>query len=163
MFNIRNRQFAIWVMVAILFFSVLIVVDLVFLPYEKSAETIEYSELVTQGSMKEVVGYRYRTDQGTTFSLDKDYIRGDAITLERTLLFKQIIDVKTATRDYTPLLSSGFNGFTLFWLVFLAFSCGISLFNLWGNEPMTVNRYQNFVMFTAFIFFCTVSVWFVFN
>ncbi|WP_158962847.1 hypothetical protein [Myroides fluvii] len=163
MFDIKYRQYAIWVMIALLVFSVLIVVDLVFLPHEKTEETIESYGFLTQGNTKEVVGYRYLTDKGTKFSINKDYIRGDQVTIQRTLLFKEIVDIKTPSRDYTKLLASGFNGFTLVLLVILAVSCGISVFNLWGVDPIPVNRYHNFVMFTAFVFFCTASMWFLFN
>ncbi len=163
MFNIKNRRYTVWGMVAVLVFSVLIIVDAVFLPYQQSEETIEYYGIRRQVRSREVVGYYYYTNKGGRFSIDKDYIRGSSIVLKRTLLFKQIVQVKTSTRDYTPLLSSGSNGFTLVLFVILAFSCGISLYKLGGNEPMTVNRYQNFVMFPAFFLFCTVCMWFLFN
>ena len=163
MFNIKNRQYTVWAMMAVLVFSVLIVADLVFLPLEKSEEKIEYYGFVRQVRTKEVVGYHYLTDKGRRFSLDKDYIRGSHVILHRTLLFKQITVVRTATRDYSALLSSGFNGFTLVLVGILSLSCGVSLLNLWGNEPMTVNRYQNLVVFPAFMFFCTVSIWYLFN
>ena len=163
MFDIKNRRYVVWGLVAILFAVSMVFVDLFLFPYQESEETIVAYSLIKQGKSDTVTGYHFYTDKGTEFSLEQDFVKEDVVVLSRTTLYEQVVGVKTEKRDYSSLLSSGFNGFSLVLIVVLTFSTIIGLIKLSGTEPLTVNQYQNYVLFTGFMLFCVVSIWLVFN
>lgn len=136
----------------------MICIDLVLLPYRNSKETIGAYSLIQQGKSNPVTSYRFYTNEGIKFSLEKDFIQEEEVILQRTMLFKQIVNVKTSKRDYSSLLSSGFNGFSLVFMDVLAFSSAISLVKLQGDTELSKNQYQNYILFNRFMVFCIVTI-----
>ncbi|WP_413512552.1 hypothetical protein [Myroides odoratus] len=76
-------------MIAVLAGLGMICIDLLLLPYRNSEETIVTYSLIQQGKSNPVTGYRFYTDEGTKFSLEKDFIQEEEVILQRTMLLNK--------------------------------------------------------------------------
>lgn len=140
-------------------------IDRFILPSREIPDTILQYAKVTQSRSNKVArstsvrGYKFYTANDFEFSTDRAYISEPEITIEHTLLFKNIISVRTKDEDITHKLLSGLGGFNCIFYLTLAFSSTISLLFLFFKPEISENAFLNIWLFNAFMLFVLGIIW----
>lgn len=157
-FIIKNKSTIIYLLGVITFFILIAFADYYVLPASKANDVITHYTIRTSGKSKQKVSYHYFTQKGFIFSTAKEFIDENNITIETSLLFKSVTTVKSKTRNYTNLLSSGLssNGIQFYTCLILLFSIGISIKILLSKKGFSENTFYNIVCFNSFMIFICV-------
>jgi hypothetical protein len=154
-FIIKNKNVIIYLLGVISFFVLIVFADYYVLPTSKTNDVITHYAVQTSGKSKQKVSYHYFTRKGFTFSTAKEYIDENNIVIESSLLFKSVTNVKSDTKNYTSLLSSGLsiNGLQFYTCLILLVSLGISIKILLSKKGFSENTFYNIVCFNCFMIF----------
>lgn len=154
-FIIKNKNIIIYLLGVIAFCVLIVFADYYVLPSSKTNDIITHYFVRTSGKSKQKVSYHYITKNGVTFSTAKEYIEENNIEIETSLLFKSVTKIKSDTRNYTSLLSSGLsiNGIQFYTCLILLFSIGISTKILCSKKGFSENTFYNIVCCNCFIIF----------
>lgn len=163
-FIIKNKNTIVYLMSVIIFFIFIAFADYYLLPSSKTNDIIKQYYVQTSGKSKQKVSFHYFTQQGFTFSTAKELIEESKIEIETSLLFKSVTKIKSQTRDYTELLSSGLsvNGMQFYVCLVFLFSLGISIKILFSKKGFSENTFYNIVCFNSFILFLCFYMGFLF-
>lgn len=160
--NRKQITLVILYIVAILFNA--IVIDRYILPSQKISDKIVKEIRVSQtrsskfGSSTTLRGYNYYTEKGFEFLTDKEYFSDLTISIEKTLIFKNIISVSTERGDKKELLT-GLGGLNACFYLILALSSIISICYLKFKSELSDNEFLNIILFNGFIIFVLTVVW----
>ncbi|WP_068844903.1 hypothetical protein [Flavobacterium chilense] len=157
-FIIKNKNTIIYLLGLITFFILIAFADYYALPASKTNDVITHYALRTSGKSRQKVSYHYFTQKGFTFSTAKEFIEENNIVIETSLLFKSVTTVKSKTRNYTNILSSGLsiNGIQFYICLILLFSIGISIKILLSKKGFSENTFYNIICFNSFMLFICV-------
>ncbi|WP_264526223.1 hypothetical protein [Flavobacterium sp. N502536] len=157
-FIIKNKNIIIYLLGIISFLILIAFADYYILPSSKTNDTITKYFVRTSGKSGQKVSYHYFTHKGFTFSTTKEYIEENNIEIETSLLFKFVTKIKSKTRNYTDLLSSGFsiNGIQFYACLILLISIGISTKILLSKKGFSENMFYNIICFNCFMMFICV-------
>lgn len=158
-YNPKYRKPIAQVLVMILLAIVVFFSDYYLLPHKKTDDVISYYQTIeiVRGSRyqksKTIAGYRFYTLQGFDFCLERTPLSKPDVTIEHTLLFKNIKGVTSTNQDYSDELISDFNGLSFYVLIILAISCMISLRFLLYDKYLTENTFMNILIFNGLMLF----------
>lgn len=163
-FIIKNKNVIIYLLGVIIFFVLIIFADYYILPASKTNDVITHYTVQTSGKSKQKISYHYYTQSGLTFSTAKELIEENNIATETSLLFNIVTKVKSETRDYTNILSSGLsiNGIQFYTCLILLFSLGISIKILLSKNGFSENTFYNIVCFNGFLLFVCLYMTYLF-
>ncbi|MGO4772421.1 hypothetical protein ACEN2I_12220 [Flavobacterium sp. W22_SRS_FK3] len=163
-FIIKNKGVIIYLLTVVTFFILTGFADYYILPVSKTTDLITHYSVQTTGKSKQKVSYHYFTKKGFTFSTAKEYIQDNNIEIETSVLFKSITEVKSNTRNYTSLISSGLsiNGVLFYFCLVLLFSIGISLKILLSKKGFSENTFYNIICFNSFMIFLCLYMTYLF-
>ena len=160
--NRKQITLVILFIVAILFNA--IVIDRYILPSQRISDKIVKEIRVTQtrstkfGRSTSLRGYKYYTENGFEFLTDKESISDITITVEKTLIFKNIVSVSTEGGDKKELLT-GLGGINAYFYLILALSSTISICYLKFKSELSDNEFLNIILFNGFIIFVLTIIW----
>ncbi|RZJ47159.1 MAG: hypothetical protein EOO44_22420 [Flavobacterium sp.] len=159
-FIIKNKNVIVYILSVLVFFVLIAFADYYVLPASKTTDTITHYSILTSGKSKQKVSYHYFTQNGFTFSTAKESIEENHIEIETSLLFKSVTKVKSDTKNYTNLISSGLsiNGILFYLYLLLLGSLGISIRILLSKKGFSENTFYNIVCFNSFILFLCVYI-----
>lgn len=151
----KNKNVIIYLFGVIIFFVLIAFTDFYILPASKTNDVITHYAVQTSGKSKQKVSYHYFTKNGLTFSTAKEFIDENNITIETSLLFKNVTEVKSEAKNYSNILSSGLsiNGIQFYTCIILLFSIGISIKILLSKNGFSENAFYNIVCFNGFMIF----------
>ncbi|MDR6761140.1 oligoribonuclease NrnB/cAMP/cGMP phosphodiesterase (DHH superfamily) [Flavobacterium sp. 2755] len=163
-FIIKNKNVIMYLMGVIAFFVLITFADYYFLPASKTNDLITNYSVITSGKSKQKVSYHYFTQKGFTFSTAKEYIEETNIVIETSLIFKFVTNVKSKTKDYTNIISSGLsiNGIQFYACLILLFSIGLSIKIFLSKKGFSENTFYNIVCFNCFMIFICVYMGYLF-
>jgi oligoribonuclease NrnB/cAMP/cGMP phosphodiesterase (DHH superfamily) len=163
-FIVKNKNVIIYLLSVVTFFILIGFIDYYVLPVSKTTDLITHYSVQTTGKSKQKVSYHYFTQKGFTFSTAKEYIEESNIEIKTSLFFKSVTEVKSKTKNYTSLLSSGLsiNGIQFYFCLVLLFSIGISLKILLSKKGFSENTFYNIVCFNSFMIFICLYMTYLF-
>jgi len=159
-FIIKNKPIIVYLFILVAFIISIVFFDYYVLPASKTNDVITHYAVRTSGKSAQKVSYHYFTQKGFTFSTAKEFIEENNIVIETSLLFKSVITVKSKTRNYKNILSSGLsiNGIQFYTCLILLFSIGISIKILLSKKGFSENTFYNIVCFNSFMIFVCVYI-----
>ncbi|OXB24497.1 hypothetical protein B0A80_07350 [Flavobacterium tructae] len=157
-FIIKNKNIIVYLLGIISFLILITFADYYVFPSSKTNDKITQYFVRTSGKSRQKVSYHYFTQKGFTFSTTKEYIEENNIEIETSLIFKFITKIKSKTRNYTNLLSSGLsiNGIQFYTCLILLISIGISTKILLSKKGFSENTFYNIICFNCFMIFICV-------
>ncbi|MFB9078582.1 hypothetical protein ACFFWB_14385 [Flavobacterium procerum] len=146
------------------FFVLIAFADYYVFPTSKTNDEIIHYYVQTSGKSKQKISYHYFTQKGFTFSTAKERIKESDVFIETSLLFKFTTKVKSKTKDYTDMLSSGLSssGIQFYTCLILLFSLGISVKIMLSKKGFSENTFYNIVCFNSFMIFICVYMAYLF-
>ncbi len=154
-FIIKNKNTIVYLLGAIIFFILVAFADHYVLPSSNTSDIITEYFVQTSGKSKQKISYHYFTKKGHTFSTAKEFIEESNIIIETSLLFKSVTKVKSETKNYYYIISSGLSidGILFYSCILLLFSISISLKILLSKKGFSENTFYNIICFNSFMVF----------
>jgi len=164
----KNRTLVIYALAAVTFFIALSFADFYILPTITTKDTITSYSVRTvrgkNGSKPITVSYHFFTQKGYTFTTEKYYVEDTDITIEYSLLFKNVTKVNATNKDYTKYLVNGLSmkGILFYFYCVLLFSIAISLKILLSGKRFSENTFYNIICFNGFMVFLCLYMFYLY-
>jgi len=148
-----KRLFTIFFM-PILILSSVNMIDFFFIPkIETTDQIVSRRKLYRNNSYgRTVVGCKYKTAKGFSFSTSEAIIRENDIDIKHTQIFKSVTFVDSDRKDYTEKLSSNLNGILKYFHLLFLSSLVIGIIIFISERQISQNTYLNIIIFNALIF-----------
>lgn len=148
-----KRLFIIFFM-PILILSSANMIDFFFIPkIETTDQIVSRRKLYRSNSYGRIlVGCKYKTAKGFSFSTSEAIIRENDIEINHTQVFKSITFVSSSRKDYTEKLSSNLNGILKYFHLLFLLSLIIGIIIFISERQISQNTYLNIVIFNTLIF-----------
>lgn len=146
----KYRKSTIWSLIVILVLVVVFFADHYLLPYQNTEDTIaSYKEI--RDEKDKLLGYRYLTTGGYVFHSCGELLNNHHLTVEHTLVFKNIKKVITERDEHSKNLISDYKRVNFYFVILLGACSFISLLCLLYSETLTDNGFLNIVLSNSFL------------
>lgn len=140
----------------------LLFVDAWILPTKNVDDRVVYLQNIRTGKDRTtILGTRFFTEKGYVFSLEKNNIKSEEVSLGQTRVFKNITSVKGPNKDYTASLISDLSGITLLLSVLLGVYSFLGVILLERKRNLTENAFLNIVLLNGLLLICFIYMYFI--
>lgn len=140
----------------------LLFVDAWVLPIKTIDDRVAYLQNIRTGKDRyTILGTRFFTEKGYVFSLEKNNLKSEEVSLGQTMVFKNITSVKGPDKDYTASLISDLSGITLILSILLGFSSLLGVILLERKRNLSENAFLNIILLNGLLLICFIYMYFI--